>query len=587
MKQARLVVIGVLCLIPMSSVAQMADTVEVLIHGDRFDNVASEELSNRLIQESGETVAGRALVQNLGPGLLKTLRLQGLATRHTAIIWEGHNLQSALNGTYDLNLLPPSDGVLSNQSFSHLRGGVGLGGGLLIQNKITDRYVSISGDNTRNLKLDLKHSIDKKGSLHALQFQLVRDENRFRYIRSGEIVKRNHADLYGVNVKSDHLFNINRIPVKFSTWYQDYNRVVGPSKTSVYNGAIQEDRNLRLSLKIGNQESMLVTMAYLREYIGYKEGSIDSKGSTHAVIGGAQWKLKSHHLISIYNRLDVSDANFYDKTYYRNLLDLAYTFKKEITELGRVEGHFLQSIVNDELGPWSGMASVERKLWTGFNIRAEVDKSYQLPTFNDLYWWDGGNPDLKTESAYGYGLIAGYSDNRLESKVIFRQKYIGNWINWLPLDGNRFTPINHRSVRATTLSWRCNYALSNHVRISGAIHNTRTVILEDDRFKNLEGKQAIYVPKLRSKLGVLYNPSSWSLYIEGNFRSKLYSTSDNTSSLPARYIQNASVSKKLLLNNNEYIFSLGIHNVFNVDYEEVAFYPMPLRFFKFNFKINY
>ncbi len=584
MKQAWLVVICILNLVPLGSLAQMQDTVDVIIRSSRFDDAIVEEVSHPLSQESQ---GGKTLVQNLGPGLLSTLRIQGLASRHTAIVWEGHNLQSALNGTSDLNLLPPSNLAVSYQSLSHIRGGVGLGGGLLIQNKVSERHVSLTGDSNRNSAIDIKHAFHNSNSVHSIQLNIINNDNKFRFINNGEAAFREHARLRGANIKSQHIFTISDIPIKLSTWFQNYDREIGPSKTSVYNGAIQEDRNLRLSLEIGKREKIQGTVAYLKEFIGFQEGSIDSRGGAHAMIAGLQWRGKKHHLISLYNRLDVSSTNFYERNHHRNLLDVSYRYKTEIASIGIIEGHLLQSFINDEIGPWSGLGRISKQFSYGLNLSIEIDKSYQLPTFNDLYWWDGGNPDLKTEQAHGYGLAAKYKNDKVESKIAFLQKHVRNWINWLPLDVNSFTPINHRSVRATTISWEVDYHISDQVKFSGGFYNTRTIILEDDRFNNLIGKQAIYVPKYRGNLGLLFKPSSWSIYLDSHFRSKLYASSDNTSSLPARYIQNVSFSKEGVLKNNEINISLGVYNLFNIDYEEVAFFPMPLRYYKIDFKINY
>ena len=35
-----------------------------------------------------------------------------------------------------------------------------------------------------------------------------------------------------------------------------------------------------------------------------------------------------------------------------------------------------------------------------YNLKLNVSRNFRIPTFNDLYWETGGNPDLKPESSY-------------------------------------------------------------------------------------------------------------------------------------------------------------------------------------------
>lgn len=64
-----------------------------------------------------ENITSGQIQQNT-PGGLQTFLHHGLGNRHLSVLWQGINIQSVINGSYDLSLIPID--LMSNVSFIRL-----------------------------------------------------------------------------------------------------------------------------------------------------------------------------------------------------------------------------------------------------------------------------------------------------------------------------------------------------------------------------------------------------------------------------------------------------------------------------------
>ena len=68
-----------------------------------------------------------------------------------------------------------------------------------------------------------------------------------------------------------------------------------------------------------------------------------------------------------------------------------------------------------------------------YNLKVNFSRNFRIPTFNDLYWETGGNPDLKPESSYQaeVGNVFTYKKFTLSETVYFIK--IDDLIRWVPV----------------------------------------------------------------------------------------------------------------------------------------------------------
>lgn len=91
------------------------------------------------------------------------------------------------------------------------------------------------------------------------------------------------------------------------------------------------------------------------------------------------------------------------------------------------------------------ISTVAENLW----IKTSLGKAFRAPTFNDLYWPQGGNPNLKPEHGWEYELRLESSPTyNLFAALSFYLRNIRDRIVWLPTEG-LWQPqnANHISVR--------------------------------------------------------------------------------------------------------------------------------------------
>ena len=109
-----------------------------------------------------------------------------------------------------------------------------------------------------------------------------------------------------------------------------------------------------------------------------------------------------------------------------------FNFNKRWTfQLGlRLDDH---SLYPSEVSPNLGLIF---HLNPNHSIKFFWGKAYKAPTFNDLFWPDGGNPDLKPEKGSAFETSFNSSTNKVSAQISLFYKRVKNLIVWLPLGEN-------------------------------------------------------------------------------------------------------------------------------------------------------
>jgi outer membrane receptor protein involved in Fe transport len=77
------------------------------------------------------------------------------------------------------------------------------------------------------------------------------------------------------------------------------------------------------------------------------------------------------------------------------------------------------------------------------SLKFSWGKAYKAPTFNDLFWPTGGNPNLKPEKGNAFEASFNSSTDRISAQISLFYKRVKNLIVWLPLGKNgQWQPFN-------------------------------------------------------------------------------------------------------------------------------------------------
>ncbi len=218
-------------------------------------------------------------------------------------------------------------------------------------------------------------------------------------------------------------------------------------------------------------------------------------------------------------------------------------------------------------------------------LRTSYGKNYRVPTFNDLYWINGGNPLLKPERSNNFdaGIIAGVSDELLDANIEMNYFAIdaSNKIVWQPMSGNLWSPKNLQSVssKGLEISVKANI-LKNILMVNyhyNFVHAVKTS--SDYPGDDTQKKILAFVPQKTSTFIVGSSFNGISMNVLYSFIGYRYQTADNNPRfiLPTFDKIDLNLSYSITLSSMSVRFKFEANNIFNTDYQLISGYPMPLK----------
>lgn len=220
------------------------------------------------------------------------------------------------------------------------------------------------------------------------------------------------------------------------------------------------------------------------------------------------------------------------------------------------------------------------------NISSNLAYSYRVPTLNERYWANLGNPDLKPEVSFNkeVGLVW----KRRTSEKLHQQygisafhNLIDNWTYWNPDKNYRVE--NLQQVLAKGLELEA----SQFIYLSKSIVNTQfqyalTNSSQQKTFgaytQDILGKQLIYVPRhtFNSTIGI--TKGLWTLTAQQLYHSKRYITFDHSGqAFPGYYLLNVWMAYKLKFKNHHLNIQAQGNNLTNTLYANLKKNAMPMR----------
>jgi vitamin B12 transporter len=219
-------------------------------------------------------------------------------------------------------------------------------------------------------------------------------------------------------------------------------------------------------------------------------------------------------------------------------------------------------------------------VWTRYSM------GYRVPTFNQLYWVQGGNPELKAETSGaidgGLRFTTPWVRNLSLDLGYFRHD-ISNKIVWRPSHSIFWSPLNIRDVVSHGIETSISYSgFRKRLHLDANAQWISSQQANEEFPGDLKkGKQLIYVPEYSGSIritGILYNELAIS--VGANFAGKRYYTSTNDKHLAPYMLFDAAITQSIQFGDIIATLKAEALNVFNSLYQATAFYPMPGRAFR-------
>lgn len=548
-------------------------------------------------------------LKSYGLGSLATPSTNGTGASHTAVVWNGFNLQSPMNGTLDLALLPVD--VLDNVSIEKIgassKYGSGAVGGAIILNDV----VQFEKRKTIRLKSNIgsfsnyKQALDGHFSQHRFytRTRLFNHsaQNDFKYINQNRFgrpeVEQTNAALHQQGLIQENGLKLNKYSqLHFKIWYQNSHREIPPSSVQAESIAFQDDKFthwLGRYQYIHKKVAVHFSTAYFDEYLRYSDAQIqldDTSTSTNWLNKLETYiYLKNNQTLKFgtqYTRLSAFSEGYngtFDQTQWAIFGQYTKSHSKYL-----IDAIIREEVVDGSTNPLAGYLKFQYFINKKWNFVSSISHNFRMPTFNDLYWSVGGNPDLEPERSWSEYLGISYhsrkTKNQCSAQLSIFNKNITNWILWRPITGGIWSPDNIKSVWSRGLefhiknTWQVRREFSIQVKASYDFTQSTNQKVADNAQNTLH-QQLIYVPIHQANGQIIAHYKHFTFQINQQFVGRRYITTSNSDWLSPYSITDLLFNYNLQFKKIKINFYSRINNLWNANYEIIQSRPMPRRNF--------
>lgn len=556
-------------------------------------------------------------VRTYGLGSLSTSSFRGGSSAHTAILWNNLNINSPMNGILDLSLLPVTffnDVQIQHGGNTAIWGNGAIGGAIhLNQTPTFNQGVKVRGSITAGsfstFSQQVFAEISQKKWMLNVNFFNHTAENDFVFrdaFSFGQPEKRqSNAYLENRGVSANAAFIINQFQqIKFSLWQQSTDRGIPPTLVENESLANQQDETIRSSAEWNYTKNKLrlnFRSAYFREKIDFNDpnANLFAENLAHTSINELEgnFQLNAQHLLNfgVNNTFYSSTTDGYPFAPNQNRLSFfaAYQLNNKNNKI-LWNTAIRQEIAFQNAAPFTASSAFEYRFIEKMALKVSAARVYRLPTFNDLFWTPGGNPDLLPEQGFTQDVgIVFHTESKhwnfnIENTIFNRN--IDNWIIWVPTN-TYWMPQNVQKV------W--SRGIESHVDISYIIKDFKlrlngaaTYVYSTNRRQrsandNSIDKQLIYLPKFTSFLRISAQYKNFSLAFRHNYNSKRFTSTDNIQFLDPFQLGSLIAGYDVVTPHSTLRLFFEVNNIWNEEYQAIRNRPMPLSNFTVGFNMGF
>lgn len=563
-----------------------------------IDRIRMQEYALNNLDELLQTSAS-VFVKSYGPGAISTLGFRGLGANQNVIYWNAIPLRSPNLGMLDISALPAGafDEISVQQGGGAAILGAGnMSGGVFLTNKPLFKAENRLGCNLsissiQNVRTALNYRRGGKKFYIRSQLEVFNDKNRFPYYDLHEILRlRQHAAKRKISYIQDMGYRIDEHQYfQSGIWLDSIASEVPGSLTSSTNDALQSGINRRFFVKyVYLKEAFQLRFQSSLLWSGMHYADPDSIAQL-AVDSYMQTKVWQHNLnvSRAFNRyISLLSGLYYTYEWASsNNYALSPRRRQGGARLGakiQTTGLTTNLLVSKEfvlprspvLFSFNSAVNISHSL----RLKLHFSTNYRLPTFNDLYWMPLGNEHLLPERSKNYELGMNFRPQagksfRIAMNVTAFYYAFDERIVWLP-SGGVWRPVNLGKVISR--------GLESHIEgryVSGSWDYRISMETTYTLAKNKEYLMP-YVPPLQMSLSNVLSFRGFRLHLISRYTSSFFTKTDNSYSLPAHYVTDVSISKMWQLHRHKLRIYFKVNNLFNADYQWIAYYPMPLRYYE-------
>ena len=571
-----------------------------------LDRYTSSNLADILLNES------QIFIKSYGLGSLASSSFRGSGANHTSVLWNGFNLQSPMNGIIDLSLIPANfmNNVAIQYGGAGALWGTGAVGGSIHLSNFSENNKGLTVATTSSFgsfsdKQQVNAEFSKKRLISSLKVFNHDAKNDFPFINSAQYgkpqQKQTNAELKEYGFLQENYFTINNYQkINTRLWYQSNDRNIPPSMTQNISVSNQKDEFYRATAewqRVKEKLTLLIRAAYFDEFLSFTDSliNIENKSRTKVFISEGETRFS----ISKYDLLNIGVNNTYSEAITKDYVENAHQNRTAVFASYKLHSKnnnwdvvlsARQEFIENKTIPIAPSIGIKGKILRHFYIKANAAKHYRIPTFNDLYWAQGGNPNLLPENGWSEEASLEHLYNlkkvSWELSATAFNRNIDNWIIWLPNNYGIWSPENILTVWSRGLEYKAKINFRKNkfnFQLSGLYNyilstNEKASTANDASLD----KQLIYVPiqNAQGSMTVVYRGTIINYtQIYTGYR---YTLSDNSKYLKPYSVANIQVSQTFLIGTSKIKVFAQFNNLWNETYQVLAYRAMPL----FNYQIG-
>ena len=531
-----------------------------------------------------------------GYGMVSSPSFRGTNAAQTAVIWNGININSIFTGQTDFNIISPMD--YDEISIRSGGGGVQYGSGAVGGSVHLNNNFSFDEEDVTNIGMRYGSFGTFGGNLattktwgdHYLNVgvDFIGSENDYDYV--GKNQKNTHGEFLRFTARVNEARRLKRGVATWNSEYSYNDRKFSGSLNTIGRDSYKDvnTRNLwQIRQKFG-QFNTTAKVAHLFEQYRYypdSERPSFSQGRSNTFLGGLQSEILLGNKLRLnakveYNLIDAEGENIGNRT--RKTLSTVVLMNHKLSESFSYGVNLRKEFFNDFDNPLLFSADAKWNLSKIYALRLNGSKNYRVPTFNDLYWYAGGNYELKPETSYQIELGQEFNFGMLNIDLAAYYISSENLIKWVPTSGSLWKPSNISSSQNFGLEAKITYGIRLSENQKMNLQALYSYTEAEDLQKNM---QLIYVPYHKANASLNYEFKNLNAYVQGLYTGMAYTTTDNSDTVEAYTVFN--IGAEYNFSSNPAI-SIGgrVKNIFNTYYENVAYRPMPSRNFQIFLNFN-
>ena len=617
----RSLILGLCFVFCWSDVQTQVDTVRrAELHAIEVTDLRSSEAHSTLLQTTISTTDRKsragfslaellqrhstAFVRQYGPGMLASPGLRGTGAAHTALVWNGFNLQSSMNGQLDLSLISGMlfSGFTLSEGASNTRWGSGaIGGVIALQNEVEDGLrLHLEGGSFQYRNLGLSAGFVKAKTRFAIGLQHAASENDFRFRNSAvagfPMQTQSNARWQTGGLQMQWQIKLAKgQSLELAFWLQEAHRHIPPIMSIPVAVAHQFDNTLRSAATWRIQRNkwhLNVRAGYFRESITFNDSLSHIHSGNTAHTGNAELEyirfFGVRHTLQLgaFGGYSTAFSPGYNHQWATQQRTALFALWKSWLMLDRlnVQAGLRKEWANVADGPLTPSAAVQWQIRKNVQFNTQLSGTYRIPTLNDLYWMPGGNIHLQPERGWSAEANVRLGNKPAKNGIyldggLFHNR-IQNWIVWVP-SSLFWTPHNVHTVESRGVQSR----LHTHFRFGKlefmTSHGFQWVDASPVKTSNPDvfqtGRQLIYMPQHTQLHTLSIHYRKWVFEFLTQYTGLRYTSTDNSSSLPGFWLVNFqadySFAKKW---GNIHCFG-RVNNLLGAEYQVLSWRPMPLQ----------